>query len=137
MVNGIGRRALASGLAAAAFFVAAPAGAQKPLAMLDRITPGQWVVRTREAGDEDLRLCLEQGRALIQLRHRGIPCRQVVVQDGDAGIQVSYSCGPAGSGMTRIRFENEELVQIETQGIAQGLPFAFAGEARRQGACPR
>jgi hypothetical protein len=29
------------------------------------------------------------------------------------------------------------LVQIETQGIAHGLPFSFTAEARRVGVCRR
>jgi hypothetical protein len=31
--------------------------------------------------------------------------------------------------------ENARLAQIETQGIAQGLPFDYSAEARRVGSC--
>jgi hypothetical protein len=118
----------------------APADAQRSaprLTMLDRIVAGQWQVHTREAGGFDGRLCLADGRPLIQLRHPGQACRQFIVQDEANAVSVSYTCGSAGSGLTRIRFENERLLQIEAQGIAQGLPFAFNAEARRLGDCTR
>jgi hypothetical protein len=69
----------------------------------------------------DTRMCLADGRPLIQLRHTGLQCRQFVVQDEPNAVTVSYTCGTAGSGMTRMRMENDSLVQIETQGIAHGL----------------
>lgn len=129
--------------AAAGFAFAPPAGAQKPgaqsqaMALLARVAPGEWLVRPRDATTADFRICLDAGRELIQLRHRGVACRQFVVQNEGEGLAVSYTCGKAGSGMTRIRYENERLLQIDTQGIDQGLPFAFDAEARHVGPCPR
>ncbi|NKJ42945.1 MULTISPECIES: DUF3617 domain-containing protein [unclassified Novosphingobium] len=134
------RRACAAAILASALAWVAPADAERgdaSLAMLDRILPGQWQVRARETGGFESRLCLAEGRPLIQLRHPGQACRRFVVQDEANAVSVSYACGPAGSGLTRIRFENEQLLQIEAQGIAQGLPFAFNAEARRLGACTR
>ncbi len=132
------RRALAAAIVLPALAWVAPADAERAppnLAMLDRIAPGQWQVRAREAGGFEGRLCLAEGRPLIQLRHPGQVCRQFVVQDEANAISVSYVCGQAGSGLTRIRYENDQLLQIEAQGIAQGLPFAFNAEARRLGSC--
>ena len=40
-----------------------------------------------------------------------------------------------GYGRTNLRREISRLVQIESQGIVDGLPFQFAAEARRVGAC--
>lgn len=107
------------------------------LEMLARLAPGQWLVHARDGGMADTRMCLADGRPLIQLRHTGLQCRQFVVQDEPNAVTVSYTCGTAGSGMTRMRMENDSLVQIETQGIAHGLPFSFTAEARRVGVCRR
>jgi hypothetical protein len=134
------RRTCVAALALAGLAWVAPADAARAdaaLAMLDRIVPGQWQVRARDSSGFDSRVCLDEGRPLIQLRHPGQACRQFVVQDEANAVSVSYTCGPAGSGLTRIRFENDSLLQIEAQGIAQGLPFAFNAEARRLGACAR
>lgn len=107
------------------------------LEMLAHLASGQWLVHARDGGMADTRMCLADGRPLIQLRHAGLQCRQFVVQDEPNAVTVSYTCGTAGSGMTRMRMENDSLVQIETQGIAHGLPFSFTAEARRVGVCRR
>ena len=105
--------------------------------ILARLAPGQWLVHARDGGMADTRMCLADGRALIQLRHGGLNCHQFVVKDEADTLTVSYTCGTAGSGMTRLRRENDSLVQIETQGIDHGLPFSFTAEARRVGVCHR
>src|SRR5687768_13763111 len=53
------------------------------LAMLDRLSPGLWEVRMRDGGQSE-RVCLDNGRRLIQLRHPNLSCRQFVVEDGPA-----------------------------------------------------
>lgn len=104
------------------------------LAMLDRLDPGLWEVRLREGGRAE-RICLDDGRRLIQLRHSGLPCRQFVVEDEASAVTVHYTCTGRGSGRTRLRFESERLVQVESSGIADKLPFDIVAEARRVGSC--
>ena len=104
------------------------------LAMLDRLTPGQWEIRVR-AGGQTERVCLDDGRRLIQLRHPNMACRQFVVEDGPGAVTVHYTCPGQGSGRTRLRFETPRLVQIESAGVAARLPFDIVAEARRTGDC--
>jgi hypothetical protein len=59
----------------------------------------------------------------------------VVIEDRPDVVTVQYTCRGRGYGRTTIRRENAQLVQIDTQGIAEGLPFEFSAEARRVGAC--
>lgn len=59
-----------------------------------------------------------------------------MIDDQPAMITVQYSCPSLGYGHTQIRFENSGLVQLETQGIENGLPFNFKAEGRRLGRCP-
>jgi hypothetical protein len=105
------------------------------LAMLDRLQAGDWEMRARDAPGEPRRLCLSNARRLIQLRHPGQNCSRVVVEDTADAVTVQYTCPGRGYGRTHIRRETDNLVQIDSQGIAQGLPFSFDAEARRVGAC--
>lgn len=116
---------------------AAPATGQRPsLAMLDQLEKGRWELRTRGESGETQRLCLTDARRLIQLRHPSAAnCERLIVDDNAAQVTVQYTCRGQGYGRTHIRRETSRLVQIDSQGIADGLPFAFAAEARRVGDC--
>lgn len=105
------------------------------LSMLDRLEPGLWELRAREPGIPAKRLCIGNGRDFVQLRHSGLDCERVVVSDTPAHVSVQYTCRGQGYGRTSVRRETDSLVQLDSQGIEQGRPFAFAAEARRLGAC--
>lgn len=113
-----------------------PASGQGPqLAMLDQLDNGRWELRARTPGSQPERICLNSGRRLIQLRHPDSACDRLVVQDSVSEVTVQYTCRGHGYGRTHIRKETSRLVQIESQGIADGLPFEFSAEARRVGDC--
>ncbi len=115
--------------------IAIPAVAQSDsLAMLDGLTKGEWTIKHRD-GSADRKICVETGQELIQLRHDDSECSRFVVEDGPNKVTVQYTCSGNGYGRTNIRKETGALVQIESQGIASGLPFQFAAEARRTGSC--
>ncbi len=107
----------------------------RPLAMLDQLEDGEWELRLRDAPGEPRHICLSDARKLIQLRHPGQPCNSVVVEDTPVSVTVQYTCRGRGYGRTHVRREADNLVQIDSQGIARGLPFSFAAEARRVGSC--
>lgn len=107
------------------------------LGMLDQLERGGWVIALRNVQAPDQKICLSTGHELIQLRHSGLKCRSVVVDDTPNEVTVQYSCPGAGYGRTNIRRETNRLVQIDSQGIENGLPFAFAAEARWSGSCNR
>ncbi len=113
----------------------AMAGPQGSLAMLDRFEPGQWELRQRDGGSPATQRCIGNGRVLIQLRHANLQCRSTIIEDRATSVTVQYVCPGNGYGLTRIRLENPRLAQVETQGVVNGLPFSFAAEARRRGAC--
>ena len=115
--------------------LALPAAAQSDgLAMLSGLTKGEWTIKHRD-GSEDRKICVRTGRELIQLRHSQDDCSRFVVEDAANKVTVQYTCPGDGYGRTNIRKETGGLVQIESQGIASGLPFQFAAEARRTGGC--
>ena len=114
----------------------APAAGQRPaLAMLDQLDSGRWEVRLRDGSRRTWPLCIDHGRRLLQLRHDPFDCDKLVIDDRPAEVTVQYTCRGRGYGRTHIRRETSRLVQIETQGIAEGLPFDFAAEARWIGDC--
>lgn len=128
-------RAIAVALAGWAA-LAVPASSQRPaLAMLDQIEPGRWEIRLRDGSRRTYPVCVDNGRKLIQLRHEALNCERLVVDDRANEVTVQYTCRGRGYGRTSIRRETGRLVQIETQGIAEGLPFEFEAEARRIGDC--
>ncbi len=116
--------------------LAMPTAAQAPaLAMLDRLQAGEWQIRFRD-GAPSQRICVRNGRDLIQLRHRQPGCNRFVVEDGANAVTVQYTCSGNGYGRTNIRRESDVLVQIESQGIEGDRPFSFTAEGRRTRACP-
>lgn len=124
---------IAAGIALA-FALPAAAAQSDSLAMLRALTKGEWTVKYRD-GSPDRKICVKTGEELIQLRHSQSDCSRFVVEDDSAKVTVQYTCPGDGYGRTNIRRETGALVQIESQGIASGLPFQFAAEARRTGTC--
>lgn len=119
--------------------IAAAAGVQRaPLDMLGRLEPGRWELRMRETGVVQ-RLCLGgpgMKSRIVQIKHPDLECDRLVLEDLSASITVQYTCRGHGYGRTHVRKETSQLVQIESQGIADGLPFEFSAEGRRIGDCP-
>ena len=119
----------------ALFSAAIPASAQAPeLAMLRSLEKGSYVLRFRD-GEPPRRVCLRTGSELLQIGHPGLACRYFTVKDGAKEVDVNYTCQGRGYGRTLVRKETDGLVQIDTQGIRGGMPFAWDVEARRTGSC--
>jgi hypothetical protein len=115
--------------------LAAPGLAQgNGLAMLGTLAKGEWTIKHRD-GLPDRKICVRSGQELIKLMHRESGCSQFVVEDGAAKVTVQYTCPGNGYGRTSIRRETPALVQLESQGIHDGLPFQLTAEARRTGSC--
>ncbi len=104
------------------------------LAMLDGLRKGEWTLRFRD-GTPARKVCVKTGAELLQLRHAEAQCSQYVVEDLVGKLTVQYTCTGSGFGRTSIRRETAGLVQMESQGIADGAPFQFSAEARHSGTC--
>lgn len=129
------RKVLKPALCLAALGAAGAHAAQgDALAMLAKLQRGQWTVTSRDGGPSRT-VCLGDPAQLVQLQHARSACSRFVVEDGADRIAVQYTCRGNGYGRTSIRKETPTLLQIESQGIAGGLPFQFKAEARRTGAC--
>ena len=129
---GIGARVR---LGLATLLIAIPlAGTAAELGMLDSLNKGAWNLRIRDDGSEQ-RICVRDGRELIQIRHRQAGCSRFVVQDNADQVVVQYTCRGNGYGRTSLRREGNGLVQVQSQGIIDGAPFSISGEARHSGSC--
>ncbi len=136
MGDGAAIRRILAGAALTLGVAAAPVGGQRAeLAALDRIESGMWQLYARDGAPGANRLCIASARRFIQLRHPDVACERLVIEDGTERATVQYTCRGRGFGRTTIRRETRQLVQIDTQGIADGLPFADSIEARRIGDC--
>ncbi|WP_332818009.1 hypothetical protein [Sphingopyxis sp.] len=123
-------------LVAPALAVATTVPAQAPsLAMLDRLEKGSWQLRERGKDAVLQTVCVGDARRMIQVYHPRATCSRYVIEDTPGSVTVHYTCPGAGHGRTSIRSETNRLVQIDTQGIADGKPFSQAIEARRTGGC--
>jgi hypothetical protein len=128
-------------IATAAAFAAAMAashalasGSDQPVALAG-LEPGQWDLRSHDPSDPSLRLCVKDMRDLLQVKHIGQSCSRYVVADGPDKTSVTYDCPRTGHGRTDLRVETSRLVQISSQGVADGFPFALSLEGRRTGEC--
>lgn len=114
----------------------ASAGGAPGMAALGTLEPGLWELRGRGEGAQTRRLCFADLRLLLQSEHRGALCPHFVISDSAIAASITYDCGSAGTGRTDLRIETSRLVQLRSQGVEDGAPFAMAAEGRRVGACP-
>jgi hypothetical protein len=127
--------AIIAALTGAGVWLAAPGLAQgNGLGLLDALTKGEWTIKYRD-GSPERRICLRSGAEVIQLKHKQTDCNRFVVEDSAARVTVQYTCPGNGYGRTSIRRETPSLIQLESQGIVDGMPFQMAAEARRTGTC--
>ena len=120
-------------LSAALLLAAWPAATQQPgpLAQVER---GQWELRGPNGAPIGA-LCLGDPLLLAQPLHAPNPCASEILSTDGHVVTVSFVCPGMGRGRTALRVETPRLVQIDSQGISNGTPFALRAQARRTGPC--
>lgn len=103
------------------------------LEALARLEPGRWQLREPDGAERSI--CLADPAALFRLEHEGVACEEEVLASESGAATVEYTCSGRGFGRTSIRVETARLARIDTQGLADGRPFAYRVEARKVGAC--
>lgn len=116
--------------------LAGGASAQRDPALtaLRGIEQGQWALKDRESGGVRS-LCVKNPATLLQLRHNGVQCSHFTVANEARSATIHYTCPGHGYGRTTVAVETPRLVNVETQGVIDGAPFASDYEGRRTGAC--
>lgn len=107
--------------------------ASQQFAALGSIQRGQW--HLKDATGTVRKICVANPTALLQLHHGNAHCPQTIVENGSESVTVHYSCRGRGYGRTTITVETSTLIQLETQGVLDGMPFASNLEGRRVGGC--
>ena len=112
---------------------ALPAAAQAPgpLAQVER---GSWQL-VGPGGNTIATVCLGDPLLLAQPQHGPQPCSREILSSDAHSVTVNYSCPGMGRGRTLLRVETPRLVQIDSQGLHNGAPFALRAQARKVGAC--
>lgn len=105
------------------------------LTALNLLQPGKWSLVSKDADFAARAICIGDPTALLQVRQPIPACSQFVIANDPTLTTVHYTCRGAGSGRTTVRVETPRLAQIDTQGIANGVPFDVHVEARRVGDC--
>jgi hypothetical protein len=106
--------------------------------LLESLGRGLWQLRAVGGGPTGAAIekyCVGNPAKLAQIQHAALDCKQYVVRSSPNSITISYSCTNAGQGLTTIRKESSKLIHIDSQGIRNNSPFAFAAEARLTGPC--
>jgi hypothetical protein len=121
-------------LSGALLLAAWPAATQQPgpLAQVER---GLWDVHG-SSGAPIGSVCLGDPLLLAQPLHPPQSCSARIESADGHVVTVSFVCPGMGRGRTLLRVETPRLVQIDMQGISNGLPFALRAQARHTGACP-
>lgn len=124
-------------LGGASLALAAPASGPMPASprALGTLQPGLWEMKSVGSDQAAKRLCISDLRQLLQPVDIQPICRQFIAEDGADRVTASFDCAGLGQGRTALRVETPRLIQIESQGIAGGRPYAARIEGRRIGAC--
>lgn len=121
--------ALASGAA-----MAQPAAAPTLTAMRT-VSPGNWSLRATGSPEAARASCFPDTAAFLRLRLRTAQCSRFVIEDTSRLSTVHYTCPGIGHVRTTVHVDTPRSLRIESEGIADGMPFADAYEARRIGNC--
>lgn len=128
----------AAGLAALVLMCAGvETSAQAPAPdALDGLEPGLWEFKElgRSTGGSERR-CVTSLREMLQPVQPRLSCKHFISENAADHAVVAYDCAARGQGRTALRVETPRLVRVDSQGIAEGRPFAVRMEIRRIGAC--
>jgi hypothetical protein len=96
---------------------------------------GLWEVSRSASGHNPTRICVATPDLLAQFEHRQLHCTRKIVSDRGTETLISYNCTPGGFGQSKMTLITPRTLRIDTQGIADNLPFHYQLHARRIGNC--
>ena len=96
---------------------------------------GLWEISRSASGHNPTRICVATPDLLAQFEHRQRRCTRTVVSDNGRETLISYNCPGGGFGQSKMTLITPRTLRIDTQGIADNLPFHYQLHARRIGSC--
>tara|TARA_B100000678_G_scaffold147992_1_gene123534 strand:+ start:491 stop:949 length:459 start_codon:yes stop_codon:yes gene_type:complete len=125
--------------AALPMIVAAAAPDRSGLHVIDSLESGRWQLTQKQVrnGQSAIRrtVCLPDKGALIQAAHPDAQCSRFIIANQPKTGTVHYTCPGKGHGRTTLKQETPRLVQIDTQGMWNGMPFKMTLDAQKVGEC--
>ncbi len=128
------RRVPIAAIAVALTIAAAASAADKPKVLADA-APGLWELSGVPGAKAPVRECLAKIGALATYEHRTRNCAATPLSDDGKVAVINYNCGDGDFGRTSIKVVTPRNLKVDTQGISDGLPFAYTIQARRVGEC--
>ena len=119
----------------AALAIAAAGAAAQNASVLAQAAPGLWELDGVPEARGKVRQCFGKLSALVQYEHRSRSCKPVTLSDSGKTMVVHYTCAGSDFGRTSVKVITPRNIKVDTQGISDGLPFAYTIEARRVGEC--
>jgi hypothetical protein len=104
--------------------------------LLSQVQGGLWEVTGAPGTKQPVRICLADVASLARFEHRGKDCSAKILKTAASSTWIDYDCRVAGFGHSQIEILTPRSLRIDTQGISNGLPFAYVLQARRIGDCP-
>lgn len=115
--------------------LAAPAQSQNSN-LLSSLKNGLWQFKEPARGNNIVdAICVGDVTKFVKIKNKDDVCTLKVLRSQGNSVTYDYSCNGKGKGRTIIRKETNGLVQIHSQGIANGELFDFKLEARYAGRC--
>lgn len=106
-------------------------------AALSRTDPGLWEMTGIGGNKAPVRQCIARLSDFAALEHRGRACSQTRIKDTPASVVITYTCSAGNFGRSKIDVLTPRSLRIDTQGISDGLPFAYIVQAHRTGDCAK
>lgn len=120
--------ALTSATIAVCTLLAAPSTA------LTRVSPGVWQLQEVD-GPGRRRICATDTSRLLRLRESGTGCSRYVQDSDSRSMTASYTCRGGSWGRSVLTVHDAASIKLETQGIADGAPFAVNYDGKLIGSC--
>lgn len=104
--------------------------------LLSSLKNGLWQFKEPARGNDIVdAICVGDVTKFVKIKNKDDVCTLKVLRSQGNSVTYDYSCNGKGKGRTIIRKETNGLVQIHSQGIANGELFDFKLEARYAGRC--
>lgn len=104
--------------------------------LLSTLKNGLWQFREPARGNNIVdAICVGDITKMVKIKNKDDICTLKMLRKQGNSVTYDYVCSGKGKGRTTIRKETSGLVQIASQGIANGELFDFKLEARHAGQC--
>jgi len=107
----------------------------QPPSALSQLSPGLYEIAGLPGAKAPARECLGDITLLGQFEHRRNSCTRKILNASGNAVTINYECKGGGFGQSKLTMITPRNLRVETQGIADGLPFNYVLQARRVGEC--